>query len=717
YDDDNEALWANNWDTDISMFDLSGNLMGSFPIGTWGSYYGFAYDNWTDGGPYLWGFSQDGSGAVLVQIDINTGTELFNLDVLPVLGGTEIAGGLYTMCSMVYNNKVTIGGLLQNEMLFGLELGPCGGPPIHWHVPDNLIGYKVYRDQDWIASIQYNGEDTSSYYDTGLDPYTFQYDVSALYNLAAYGFPGETGESMLEGPLLIQVQYGYPLPFEETWSSGNFELNEWDHSGNWLISGHSGNPHPSAEFSWFPVLTNYKSSLTTYPLDGVNLSNPWIDGCIWLDFDLKLVDRNMSGTEKLGIEVGNDNGWFKIREFDNARGSFGWENLHTDISNYAAGEIFRIRFVAEGENSSDILSWSVDNIYVYRDCPPPSDLDLEVQNCVDINLTWHSPYVCGSSSGNTGEWLHWDDGTNESGIGIAGGGTFSAASHWDPGMLNAYENMSISRIRFFAHESAINSGFTLKVWKGENAEILLYEQLMDNVQPGSWNMLILDSIVPLDITQELWFGYTVDAFAGESPAGHDAGPAIVGYGDMYSTDGIVWEPISGFGQQYDKNWNLQAYLSDSTGKMRPMMPSRELLGYNIYVELEYHDFTSDTSYVYTVSQNGTYRFEIFAVYEDCVSDSSIRGMIDIGCVGLDGMSSENILNIFPNPAKGSLYIQAQEDILELTLLDHLGHIIYQDRNTKAKMLKISTEDMVPGFYLLKVETKKSFYSKKVLIIP
>ncbi len=717
YDDDNEALWANNWDTDITMFDLSGNLMGSFPIGTWGSYYGFAYDNWTDGGPYLWGFSQDGSGAVLVQIDINTGTELFSLDVLPVLGGTEIAGGLYTMCSMVYNNKVTIGGLLQNEMLFGLELGPCGGPPIHWHVPDNLIGYKVYRDQDWIASIPYNGEDTSSYYDIGLDPYTFQYDVSALYNLAAYGFPGETGESMLEGPLLIQVQYGYPLPFEETWNSGNFELNQWDHSGNWLISGQSGNPHPSAKFSWFPVLANYKSSLTTYPLDGVNLSNPWIDGCIWLDFDLKLVDRTMSGAEKLGIEVGNDNGWFKVREFDNARGSFDWETLHTDISNYAAGEIFRVRFVAEGKNSSDILSWFVDNIYVYRDCPPPSDLDLEVQNCVDINLTWHSPYVCGSSSGNTGEWLHWDDGTNEGGIGIAGGGIFSVASHWDPAMLKAYENMSISRIRFFAHESAINSDFTVKVWKGENAEILLYEQLMDNVQPGSWNVLNLDSIVPLDITQELWFGYTVDAFAGESPAGHDAGPAIVGYGDMYSTDGIVWEPISGFGQQYDKNWNLQAYLSDSTGKMRPMTPARELLGYNIYVELEYHDFTSDTSYIYTVSQNGTYRFEIFAVYEDCVSDSSIRGMIDIGCVGLEMLSSEDELNIYPIPAKENLYIQAQEDILELTLLDHLGHIIYQKRNTKAKMLKISTEDMVPGFYLLKMETKKSFYSKKVLIIP
>ena len=114
---------------------MNGAYLNSFPTGYWGSYYGFAYDNWTDGGPYLWGFSQDGSGAILIQIDLSTGAEVYAVDVLPILGGNEIAGGLYTMCSMFYNNIVTIGGVLQNEMLFGMELGPCGGPPLHWHMP------------------------------------------------------------------------------------------------------------------------------------------------------------------------------------------------------------------------------------------------------------------------------------------------------------------------------------------------------------------------------------------------------------------------------------------------------------------------------------------------------------------------------------------------------------------------------------------------------
>ncbi len=540
FDSDEIGFWANNWDTDITLFDMTGSLISSFPIGTWGSYYGFAYDNWTDGGPYLWGFSQDGSGAILVQIDLNTGTEVTVLDVLPILGGSEIAGGLFTMCSMIYNNVVTIGGVLQNEMLFGLELGPCQGPPLHWHVPENLIGYKVYRDLDWVGSVPYYGEDTSTYYDTGLDPYTYEYDVSALYTLSTYGFPGEVGESMMEGPFYIQVQYGYPLPFEETWSLGSFELNEWDHSGNWIINNQSGNPPPSTEFSWEPILTNYKSSLTSHPIDGVNLPAPWVDGCIWLDFDIKLIDRNMTGQEKLRVEIGNDFGWFEVMSFDNAQGGFDWQHSHVDISSMAFGEIFRVRFVGEGTNSIDIQSWLIDNILIYRDCSPPRNLNLEIQNCIDVLLTWDAPYVCDSA--------------------------------------------------------------------------------------------------------------------------------------------------------------------------------RKLVEYDIYVNLEYYMSTTDTFYIYTAGQNGTYRFQLFSVYEDCVSDSSVKGTIDVVCVGINTPQVDDWVNVYPVPTSETLYIQAKEEIRYVSLLNNMGTIVYSNYGNESKELKVNTKTFIPGFYFLKIETKTKIYSKKILVI-
>jgi hypothetical protein len=441
---------------------------------------------------------------------------------------------------MITNNIITIGGVLQNEMLFGLELGPCQGPPLHWHVPENLIGYKVYRDQDWIASIPYNEEDTSSYLDTGLDPYTYVYDVSALYTLGAYGFPGDIGESMTEGPLNIQVQYGYPLTFEEDWSSATFELNQWDRSGNWVINNQSGNPYPCAEFSWEPILTNYKSSLTSHPLDGVNLPEPWIDGCIWLDFDLMLIDRNMTGQEMLSVEIGNDYGWFEVASFDNGQGSFDWSNIHIDISEFAFGEIFRVRFISEGDNSIDIQSWLLDNIKIFRDCPPPRNLNLEIQSCVDVLLTWDRPYVCDSS--------------------------------------------------------------------------------------------------------------------------------------------------------------------------------RKLSGYDIYVNFAYLTFSTDTFYTYTATQNGTYRFQLFSVYEDCVSDSSVKGTIDVVCVGMESIIEEDGINIFPVPAMEVVNIQADEEITNLTLLNYYGAEMYSVSNFRHKTLKINVKDLAPGIYYLKIETKRKKYSKKILVI-
>jgi len=540
FDHNEQGLWANNWDTDITLFDMNGSLVSSFPIGVWGSYYGFAYDDWTDGGPYLWGFSQDGSGAVLVQIDINTGTEVTIVDVLPILGATEIAGGLYTMCSMVYNNVVTIGGVVQNEMLFGLEMGPCQGSPLHWHIPDNLIGYKIYRDLDWIGSVPYIENDTATYYDTGLEPYTYEYDVSALYSLTPYGFPGEVGESMMEGPLYIQVQFGYPLPFEETWNSASFELNQWDHSGNWQINNQQGNLQPSTEFSWDPVLTNYKSSLTSHPLDGVNLPDPWVDGCIWLDFDLKLIDRNMTGTEKLSVEIGNDYGWFEVITFDNGQGSVDWLNNHIDISSYAFAEVFRVRFVCEGESSVDIQSWLIDNILVYRDCSPPRNLNLEIQNFVDIFVAWDSPYVC------------------------------------------------------------------------------------------------------------------------------------------------------------DTN--------------------RKLVAYDVFVNLEYYTSTTDTSLIYTASENGSYKFQLYSVYEDCVSDSSVKGTIDVLWVGLDQIEGDGQLLVYPVPVKETFYIQAVQEIIRVSLRNNLGVEVFSYFGDGDKLLKISTNDLPSGFYFINIETKVKNYSKKILVI-
>ncbi len=748
YDDGANGFWANNWDTPITLFDYSGATLNTINVGAFGSLYGLAYDEWTDGGPYLWAFSQAGAGAELVQYDIATGQEIFNLNVLPLVGGTQIAGGLYTACNLILPGTALVGGNLQNEKVFGLELAECSGlpGPGGFVVPENLLGYNVYRDMENIAYVPYMEEDTSNYYDLGLDPLTYQYDVTALYDLGRYGFPGDTGESMYEGPFIIQVLYGYPLPFQEYWVSGGFDVNQWSPEDNWTVNGQIGNPEPATEFTWDPVLTDYRSALSSFPLDGIGLvGDPYIDGCIWFEYDVKLDDRNMTGAESLTIEVGNQNGWHTLATYE-SDGSFDWTHEMFDITEWSFGQIFRLRFTAEGASSADIQSWFLDNIEVYLVCMPVMIfVRCSGWSDVEVHLSWTSPYACTAGGPGGGEWIFWDDGTNTGGIGLTGGGVFSVASHWDPDMLTAYDGMAITKIRFIPYENAANTVINMKVWEGINAGTLLIDQAVISYIAGEWNEIELAYPVYIDVTKELWFGYTCDSPDGENPAGYDAGPAIAGYGDMITLDGATWDPISSFGAQFDINWNLQAWVTVPTETSAAPMPmvdvteystpeatfnqdagqaivsapvysSRELQGYNIYKDGDFLDFTADTFYVDYIPYNSAFpmdiMYDVTAVYEDC--ESAPEGVM-VEVTGIEDILAENNIAVYPNPARDVLNIKSTDNITHITMMNNVGQVVLNKKVADDNVLELNVENYEPGLYMIKIETADNLVIEKVLI--
>ncbi len=177
YDPDLDVFYSNDWSSDIMVIDrLTGNILDSIPLtGSYGSYYGFAYDNWSTGGPFVWGFSQDGSGVELVQLNLPDFSETgFVMDLSSLFTtGAGYAGGLFTQPGIV-EGKVTLGGLIQNEVIFGLELADVSPPP----PVIELAGYNIYRD----GSLQ----NTSLVIDTTFDdpnlsPGTYQYQVTAVY--------------------------------------------------------------------------------------------------------------------------------------------------------------------------------------------------------------------------------------------------------------------------------------------------------------------------------------------------------------------------------------------------------------------------------------------------------------------------------------------------------------------------------------------------------
>jgi hypothetical protein len=288
---------------------------------------------------------------------------------------------------------------------------------------------------------------------------------------------------------------------------------------------------------------------------------------------------------------------------------------------------------------------------------PPQNLQANVVNFNDVSLTWDSP------SGMAAEYLHWDDGLNNDGIGITTGGTFTVAARWEPQHLESFDGWFLTKVNIFPR-SELGTTFILKVWSGANAGTLLVSQNLSNLTQNNWNEIVLDNPVIINAGTELWVGYTCqNQPAGDYPAGADAGPAVAGFGDKITTNGTTWNNLSALGLDY--NWNIQAYIQptaddDATpavplaiksdnystnnnsipaaGKLEPSANSafrnaKGLLGYNVYRDgtVINQNPIPETTFLDPALANGTYSYDVTAVYDEGESTGAGAIEVTIGC--------------------------------------------------------------------------------------
>ncbi len=270
-----------------------------------------------------------------------------------------------------------------------------GTAVLSWNQPQayclpNLAGYHVFRDEILLTVMPYND---TTYTDAGLQPGNYCYTISAVYDLSPFGFPGSFGESVIEGPVCTNMQYGMGLPFVEGFSSGTFDTTVWNVGINWLIDSNSDNPVPAAKFKWDPLLLNYSSALQSNWLYSPTVINA-MPYNIWFDYEVKLEDQAASESEKLTLEVGDGTVWASAKEYSNT-GSFDWMQGHLNISALAAGHAFKVRFRANGSSSDAIHYWAVDNVHIFTEAfmLPPLNLSAETAGSAGdaIQLSWGVP--------------------------------------------------------------------------------------------------------------------------------------------------------------------------------------------------------------------------------------------------------------------------------------------------------------------------------------
>jgi hypothetical protein len=624
-----------------------------------------------------------------------------------------------------------------------------------------LMGYNVYNHNGTF--YQYvPGPDSLSTYVFGLDPGTYCFDVLAYYDLTVYGFPGQFDESIAQvgGPACVTLGYGILLPFFEPWDQGSFAYHDWSFQpsqGNWSVNTSLGNPAPAADFSWQPLASNYQYALVSPVLDASSMT------CaeIWLDFDYKLEDRNATGNEKLNVDIYYNGSWKSKLELTNT-GSVNWTPQHIDISG-AKGKAFRVRFLANGASTEDILHWYVDNIHVYGICKAPTALDyLFVPAQHTVTLTWAAP-ECGG--GQVLMDFIFDDGTAENGWGINPGylawiGNEFPIAATIQGVLQSFD------IYFMANAAAGSDQPTIDVYDASQTLVgstapftpptddwltvnvndipfagMFYAMVKWNNFGASTNYLGVDEDGPYTSDDLTWYSDgaawdKLSVVAGGAPSvSLLRATALVG-GDLKSVQLVAGaQPTQHMhvaaGTFAKANRSVDTYNHATMGIQKSASDSSTLMGYNVYRTDEtgtgpYSKLNSAPVTVTTYSDiypstitSGYFSYYVTSVFNDsetglplCES-SSDSVLVDLS-IGVEELTSGQVM-VYPNPATENVTVKSSYTISGIEVMNFVGQTVYSNSNVAAKTAKINVTALRSGVYFVKVSTDQGVRTVKITV--
>ena len=749
-DGGNGGFWAGGWADDFKI-KMDGSSLGATSNFDLASVYGTAYDHGSTGGPFIWYFDQGGNGLDIWQYDIAAGDFTgFVQDASTIPGAAgAIAGGLeYDVLAVP--GKAILLGLAQLDIVFEYEMGAAVIPPNF----GDLHHYNLYRDDVMVQEIP--AEDLE-YWDSGLNPAEYCYDITAVYDLTSFGFPGQFGESIKEGTACANVHFGYPLPFVEDWTAGVFELNQWTAGQNWVMDGQNGNPLPCAKFKWDPLLEDYSSSLESYWLDAtlIQTSTPYK---IWMDFDLKLDDRTASTMEKLAVEVWNGTSWIKVTEFTN-NGDLDWTLQHINISNQAKGKVFKVRFTANGEDSGDIFYWYVDNIHIYvgYEFNPPINLVTAKQGIPenDIKLTWGPP-----AGGGTIMTYILDDGSAENGWAINPGYDAWLGNEFpvtESGVLQSFD-------LWWQTGSGGSESMTIDIFDGSQTLVgtsdpfvpvpeswmtiaapdvpfsgTFYAMVHWNMLAGNTHYLGSDEDGPNAANNYGWyydgaawahlsdFGYPPNVFLIRAKALVGGDHSVVTFGPVSSNTGSPSTTLANAVVKSDVSSNAGGPISSSAVVLGDN--SDDLTGYNIY-RWAYTDpipgqYTTlgDTTMIATVTAteyldmnlfNNCYFYYVTAVYTE---GESIPSNTDYECltVGVNNIEVSEV-KLYPNPATTVVNIDVTKEVRTITIYNALGAVVTEKNVTRQSTVTINTANYAAGAYSVKFTTENGdTFSRKFVV--
>jgi len=95
---------------------------------------------------------------------------------------------------------------------------------------------------------------------------------------------------------------------------------------------------------------------------------------------------------------------------------------------------------------------------------------------------------------------------------------------------------------------------------------------------------------------------------------------------------------------------------------------------------------------------------VFATLGECAFSSTL---------GLNNITEQNKVNVYPNPASNTIYIDAMETIESVVVYNTLG--IQVDNISLGDMSRVDTSSLSDGLYFFHIQTRNATYSPKIII--
>ncbi|MDP2422935.1 MAG: T9SS type A sorting domain-containing protein [Bacteroidales bacterium] len=338
--------------------------------------------------------------------------------------------------------------------------------------------------------------------------------------------------------------------------------------------------------------------------------------------------------------------------------------------------------------------------------PPPGGTS-SIKNII-LELSQDPAPVAGGEGPATKDVTLNYDGINNSGIGLTNPNQWEVAARFPHSMVRPYAGMQLYRIDVYINH-VDNCTFKARVY-GESTSYasgaIKVDQPFTTPMP-QWTTINLTT--PVLVTgEDLWVGYWINQTLGSIyPAGTDAGPANPN-GDFIRTGtALGWGHLSDT-PTLNYNWNIRAILQGTAiSQWLSVSPVSGTLAPGLQQNITV-TFNSANLAI------GSYEAVVKVKSNDMANPTvPVTVMLSV-MVGVNELGENNAVMIYPNPAKDYMHIQANHNLYDIRLFNLLGQQVVSYRlSDQSSTINISS--LVPGMYLLQINTEAGMVTRKLMI--